>query len=33
MMLGKRPFEPYWFFTWCISGPVITAVSQRENNL
>ena len=26
MMLGKRPLEPYWFFTWCISGPIITLV-------
>ncbi|CAF1249713.1 unnamed protein product [Adineta steineri] len=26
MMLGRRPFEPYWFFTWCISGPIITLV-------
>ncbi|CAF4434579.1 unnamed protein product [Rotaria socialis] len=26
MMLDKRPFEPYWFFTWCISGPIITLI-------
>ncbi|CAF4805376.1 unnamed protein product, partial [Rotaria magnacalcarata] len=26
MMLGKRPLEPFWFFTWCISGPIITLV-------
>ncbi|CAF4279621.1 unnamed protein product, partial [Rotaria sordida] len=26
MMLGKRPLEPYWFFTWCISDPIITLV-------
>ncbi|CAF3516884.1 unnamed protein product [Rotaria sp. Silwood1] len=24
MMLDKRPLEPYWFLTWCISGPIIT---------
>ncbi|CAF4053272.1 unnamed protein product [Adineta steineri] len=24
MMLKKRPLEPFWFFTWCISGPIIT---------
>jgi hypothetical protein len=27
MMLGKRPLEPYWFFTWCISGPILTLVN------
>jgi len=27
MMLGKRPLEPFWFFTWCISGPIITLVN------
>lgn len=33
MMLGKRPLEPFWFFTWCISGPFITLVSRlREKN-
>ncbi|CAF3775149.1 unnamed protein product [Rotaria sp. Silwood1] len=26
MMLGKRPLEPYWFFTWCISGPLVTLI-------
>ncbi|CAF5113280.1 unnamed protein product [Rotaria magnacalcarata] len=26
MMLDKRPLEPYWFFTWCISGPIITLI-------
>jgi hypothetical protein len=26
MMLDRRPLEPYWFFTWCISGPIITLV-------
>ncbi|CAF1329947.1 unnamed protein product [Rotaria sordida] len=26
MMLGKRPLEPVWFFTWCISGPIITII-------
>jgi hypothetical protein len=26
IMLNRRPFEPYWFFTWCISGPIITLV-------
>ncbi|CAF3356088.1 unnamed protein product [Rotaria socialis] len=26
MMLGKRPLEPFWFFTWCISGPIITLI-------
>ena len=30
MMLGRRPFEPYWFFTWCISGPIITLVSTSK---
>lgn len=29
MMLDRRPLEPYWFFTWCISGPIITLV-RRE---
>ena len=29
MMLGRRPFEPYWFFTWCISGPIITFVRKH----
>lgn len=29
MMLDRRPFEPYWFFTWCISGPIITIVSLK----
>ena len=29
MMLDKRPLEPYWFFTWCISGPIITFVSNE----
>jgi len=29
MMLDRRPFESYWFFTWCISGPIITLVSKR----
>ena len=28
MMLGRRPLEPYWFFTWCISGPIITLVRK-----
>jgi hypothetical protein len=27
MMLGKRPLEPFWFFTWCIAGPIITLVN------
>jgi len=27
MMLGKRPLEPFWFFTWCISGPILTLVN------
>jgi hypothetical protein len=31
MMLGRRPFEPYWFFTWCISGPIITLVNKNLN--
>ncbi|CAF3491483.1 unnamed protein product [Rotaria sp. Silwood1] len=26
MMLSRRPLEPYWFFTWCMSGPIITLV-------
>ncbi|CAF4371826.1 unnamed protein product [Rotaria sp. Silwood2] len=26
MMLGKRPLELFWFFTWCISGPLITLI-------
>ncbi|CAF4968439.1 unnamed protein product, partial [Rotaria sp. Silwood1] len=26
MMLGKRPLEPFWFFTWCISGPLVTLI-------
>ncbi|CAF4374061.1 unnamed protein product [Rotaria sp. Silwood2] len=26
MMLDKRPLEPYWFLTWCISGPIITLI-------
>ncbi|CAF3973020.1 unnamed protein product [Rotaria sp. Silwood1] len=26
MMLCKRPLEPFWFFTWCISGPLITLI-------
>jgi len=29
MMLGKRPLEPFWFFTWCISGPIITLVNLQ----
>lgn len=29
MMLDRRPFEPYWFFTWCISGPIITLVREE----
>ncbi len=28
MMLGKRPLESFWFFTWCISGPIITLVKH-----
>jgi hypothetical protein len=31
MMLDRRPLEPYWFFTWCISGPIITLVCQKIN--
>ena len=27
MMSGKRSLEPFWFFTWCISGPIITLVN------
>jgi len=30
MMLDRRPFESYWFFTWCISGPIITLVSKKK---
>lgn len=30
MMLDRRPLEPYWFFTWCISGPIITLVSIKK---
>ncbi|CAF1274399.1 unnamed protein product [Rotaria sordida] len=26
MMLNRRPLEPYWFFTWCISGPIIILI-------
>ncbi|UJR35040.1 hypothetical protein I4U23_027816 [Adineta vaga] len=26
MMLGKRPLEPFWFITWCVTGPIITIV-------
>ncbi|CAF3356174.1 unnamed protein product [Rotaria sp. Silwood2] len=26
MMLNRRSIEPYWFFTWCISGPVIILI-------
>ncbi|CAF1219759.1 unnamed protein product [Rotaria sp. Silwood1] len=26
MMLDKRPLEPFFFFTWCISGPIITLI-------
>ena len=33
MMLGKRPLEPYWFFTWCISGPIITLVTRQQLSL
>ena len=27
MMLNKRPLEPFWFFTWCISGPILILVN------
>ena len=30
MMLDRRPLEPYWFFTWCISGPIITLVRHQS---
>ncbi|CAF1272957.1 unnamed protein product [Rotaria sp. Silwood1] len=26
MMLNRRPLEPYWFITWCISGPIIILI-------
>jgi hypothetical protein len=33
MMLGKRPLESFWFFTWCISGPIITLVNLLTKNI
>jgi len=30
MMLGKRPLEPFWFVTWCITGPIITLVKTNH---
>lgn len=30
MMLGRRPLEPYWLFTWCVSGPIITLVMKKN---
>ena len=32
MMLDKRPFEPYWFVTWCATGPIIILVKENEKN-